>query len=91
MRSRYTAFAIGDVDYLLASWHPSSRPATLELDKGLRWYRLDILATERGGMLDTEGTVEFRAHYRQGKAADSQHEVSRFRRAARRWLYLDGS
>jgi SEC-C motif-containing protein len=90
MRSRYSAFAVGDVDYLLASWHPSTRPSTLELDPGLRWFRLDILATERGGMLDNEGTVEFCAHYREGRTADSQREVSRFRKIGRRWFYLDG-
>lgn len=90
MRSRYSAFAIGDARYLLASWHPSTRPAELELDTDVRWFRLDILTTDRGGMLDTEGTVEFRAHYRAGGSTDSQHEISRFRRVDRRWTYLDG-
>jgi SEC-C motif-containing protein len=90
MRSRYSAFAVGDVDYLRVSWHPSTRPTTLELDPDLRWFRLDILGTERGGLLDTEGTVEFRAHYRQGTTSDSQHELSRFRKVGRRWFYLDG-
>lgn len=91
MRSRYSAFAVGDIDYLLASWHPSTQPSSLELDPDLCWFRLDILRSDRGGMLDTEGTVEFRAHYRHGGSADSQHEVSRFRRVDRRWRYLDGS
>ena len=43
MRSRFTAFATGNAAYLLASWHPSTRPATLELEDDIRWYRLDIL------------------------------------------------
>lgn len=95
MRSRFSAFAVGDARYLLATWHPSTKPATLDLDAATRWSRLDILATSRGGLLDTEGTVEFRAHYRpavgsQAGGAGSQHEVSRFVRERGRWYYLDG-
>lgn len=90
MRSRYSAFAVGDPAYLLRTWHPSTRPAELTLDPELRWYRLDILATTHGGMLDTEGTVEFEAHYRSPDGAGSQHETSRFIRASGAWFYLDG-
>ena len=89
MRSRYSAYAVGDVAYLLLSWHPDTRPAELALDPELRWYRLDILATSRGGMLDTEGTVEFRAHYKAADGAGSQHETSRFAQIAGAWLYVD--
>ena len=48
MRSRFTAFAIGDAAYLLSSWHPSTRPSTLELEDDIRWYRLDILGSSGG-------------------------------------------
>jgi len=89
MRSRYSAYVVGDAAYLQASWDPRTRPAALELDPAQRWYRLDILATARGGMLDTEGTVEFVAGYRLGGEAGRQHEVSRFIRSGRRWLYVD--
>jgi len=92
MRSRFSAFAVGDAAYLLATWHPRSRPAHLELDPDLRWTRLDILRTTGGGMLSIDGTVEFRAHYRSGSrdgAAGSQHEVSRFVREGGRWFYVD--
>ncbi len=89
MRSRFSAFALGDAAYLLASWHPSTRPVTLELDDDLRWYRLDILSTTRGGFADTTGTVEFDAWYR-GSPAGVLHEVSRFVREHGRWWYLDG-
>lgn len=89
MRSRFSAFAVGDAGYLLRSWHSSTRPADLELDAGLRWYRLDIDGGERGGMLDAEGTVEFTAHYRAGAERGSQHENSRFVREGGRWVYLD--
>ncbi|MET0480351.1 MAG: YchJ family metal-binding protein [Mycetocola sp.] len=91
MRARYSAFVVGDVDYLLRSWHPSTRPASLELDPELRWYRLDILATRRGGLLDDDGVVEFRAFYRSADGRGEQHEVSRFVRDGRAWSYLDAA
>ncbi|RDV46301.1 hypothetical protein DOE76_03940 [Leifsonia sp. ku-ls] len=88
MRSRFSAFALGDADYLLRSWHPSTRPSSLELDPGLVWYRLDIERTERGGPLDTDGVVAFTAHYR-GEERGRLHEVSRFVREGRDWFYVD--
>ncbi|OZD61123.1 hypothetical protein CH272_03670 [Rhodococcus sp. 05-340-1] len=90
MRSRFTAFAVADVDYLRASWHPDTAPAELELDPDQRWYRLDILATDAGGLFDDAGTVEFRARYKHPGGAGSMSEVSRFVRVDGRWLYLDG-
>lgn len=88
MRSRFTAFAVGDDHYLLESWHPSTRPTTLELDPELRWYRLDILRTSAGGPLDHEGRVEFEAFYRSPASAGSQRENSSFLREAGRWFYV---
>jgi len=76
MRSRYSAFARGLADYLLATWHPSTRPDTLELDDTV-WRRLQIV--------DVSGdVVEFRASYRGGLL----HERSRFVREGGRWFYL---
>ena len=91
MRSRFSAFARGDAAFLLRSWHPSTRPARLELDPDLRWYRLDVLRVERGGLFDDEGVVEFRASYRAPEGRGSMHEVSRFARDDGAWTYLDGS
>ncbi|SDT19202.1 YchJ family protein [Microterricola viridarii] len=88
MRSRFSAFAVGDADYLLRSWHTSTRPAALELDDYLRWYRLDIEGTSGGGLLDAEGAVEFIAYYRGPDGRGSQHESSRFVREGGRWVYL---
>ena len=88
MRSRYTAYSLGLTEYLLATWHPSTRPSRLELEPGIRWYRLDILGRMRGGMLDTTGTVEFRASFRHDGEAGSQHEVSKFVRERGHWFYL---
>ena len=90
MRSRYSAFVLGDAGYLLRTWHPSTRPATLELDDGVRWTGLDVLATTGGSLLAAEGTVEFRAHHVVAGRAGAQHERSRFLREQGRWFYLDG-
>lgn len=90
MRSRFSAFAVGDADYLRATWHPSTRPRSLELDPAQRWYRLDVLATSGGGPFDTAGTVEFRASYRHPEGRGDLHEVSRFVREVGTWLYVDG-
>ncbi|QEE62074.1 hypothetical protein FVA74_11220 [Salinibacterium sp. dk2585] len=95
MRSRFSAFAVGNADYLLATWHPSTRPDSLELDERLRWYRLDIHRTEAGGLGDDVGIVEFTAYFKPRPGADaaagSQHEVSRFARVGGRWRYLDAA
>lgn len=93
MRSRFSAFAVGDADYLLFSWHPSTRPAALEGDPDVVWRRLQIVDTVAGGADDTDGVVEFRASYRGADGADGagvMHERSRFVRLDGRWVYLDG-
>ena len=88
MRSRYSAYARQDVAHLLATWHPSTRPAVLVLDDGLRWTRLEVLGTSGGGLLDTTGTVRFRAsHVRQGVVGVLE-EDSRFGREDGRWTYV---
>ena len=90
MRSRFSAFASGDAGYLLATWHPSTRPAGLTLDGTLRWTRLEILGRSHGGMLDNEGSVEFVAHFHSPDGRGSQRENSRFIRESGAWFYLDG-
>ncbi len=90
MRSRYTAFTLGRTDHLSATWHPSTRPRSIELDEGLRWRRLVIVGTERGGPFDREGAVEFEAHWRQADTHGVLRERSRFLREQRRWFYVDG-
>jgi SEC-C motif-containing protein len=90
MRSRYSAFAVGDADYILATWHPAGRPASVNLDPAIEWRRLQIRGLNAGTEDDEAGTVEFVAHY--WHAADQQygrqHENSRFARHARRWFYV---
>jgi len=96
MRSRFSAFALRSTnprldDYLLSTWHPSTRPATLEPDDGTVWRKLQIVDRVAGGPDDQTGVVEFRASYRDADGtAAVLHERSRFERADGRWVYLDG-
>jgi SEC-C motif domain protein len=87
MRSRYAAFALGNVPYLLATWHPATRPAELTLDPAQEWLLLRVLATHNDG---DAATVEFTARSRLGNRTQLMHEVSNFVRTDGRWLYLDG-
>ena len=87
MRSRYAAFALDDSAYLLSSWHPETRPATIEADPDLRWVGLDVLASTGGGMFDAEGVVEFRAHFRDRGQPGDMREISRFVRDGGHWVY----
>jgi len=89
MRSRYSAFVLGLADYLLASWHASTRPQSLELDDGTRWLGLSIKASRPTGEQSAE--VEFVARSRRGGGrAERLHERSRFVREQGRWFYVDG-
>ncbi|GAA5209217.1 YchJ family protein [Microbacterium kyungheense] len=90
MRSRYTAFVVGDDRYLAATWHPGTRPDDLELDPVQRWTGLQVLDVEAGTEGDTRGVVEFRAGWRHGADRGVLHERSRFVRQSGRWWYLDG-
>lgn len=88
MRSRYAAFALGKSDYLLSTWHPSTRPPKLELTPGEEWVQLRVIAANEVG---DGATVEFIARSRRGGRLDALHETSRFVRVDGRWLYVDGA
>lgn len=88
MRSRYTAFALHDADHLFRTWHPRTRPTSVNAGRETRWTGLRILRVEDGAPEDTVGIVEFRAEYRDAAGADSTHEISRFEKRAGRWLYV---
>ncbi|ORA31639.1 YchJ family protein [Mycobacterium aquaticum] len=91
MRSRYSAFARGDADYLMATWHPETRPKQLDLDDGIVWRRLQIVDTDAGGTDDETGVVEFRAQYEHDGKRHILHERSRFDRdRSGAWRYIDG-
>ena len=90
MRSRFDAFRTGDAAWLLASWHPSTRPEALDLSSNPIWRGLQILDTIAGGPTDDTGIVEFRATFlRPGGGVDVQHERSSFVREDGRWYYLE--
>jgi SEC-C motif-containing protein len=91
MRSRYSAFVLGDENYLRTSWHPSTLPTDLSLDADSqrRWLGLTVIAHDQSD--GDHATVEFVARSRAGgQPAQRHHEVSRFVREQGRWLYLDG-
>ena len=90
MRSRYSAYVLGDEAYLLASWHASTRPAALGLadTPGPTWLGLDVRHHHTAG---DHATVSFVARFRHGGGrAQRMHETSRFVREAGCWYYLDG-
>ena len=88
MCSRYSAFVLGDVPYLLATWHSSQRPAELTLEAGAKWLGLEIKQHRTTG--EDTAEVEFVARFRVDGKAVRQHERSRFVREGGRWFYVDG-
>ena len=90
MRSRYSAFVVGDSDYLRQTWHETTRPEQLQVEQGVHWLGLQILACQAGGPEDVEGWVEFMAQFKVHGRLQCLHERSRFRRKEGRWYYLDG-
>lgn len=90
MRSRYTAYVVRDIAYLLRSWHPSTRPDKIDPAAILEWRGLHIVSTEKGMEGDDEGVVEFKATSFSQKNPWELHEVSRFVKEDGQWLYVDG-
>ena len=89
MRSRYSAYVLGHHDYILATWHPRTRPAELPgAEPGLRWLGLEVRSVSTAD--DTHAVVEFVARHKRGGRAGRLHETSRFEREAGRWYYVDG-
>ena len=89
MRSRYSAFVLGLESYLLATWHPDTRPASIDFPPDLRWLGLEIRASAQSDA--DHATVEFVARSKRAGRAMRLHEISRFVRVEGRWVYLDGS
>jgi len=91
MRSRYTAYTLGREDYLLATWHHSTRPAALELASAPRSQWLGLQVQRHEQPQSDQAVVEFVARHKVGGRAHRLHEISRFVREAGRWLYVDGA
>lgn len=90
MRSRYSAFVLGDADYLLATWHSSTRPErdALRINPAVRWLGLEVKCASEDG---DAATVEFIARSKRGGSpAERLHETSQFLREDGRWFYVDG-
>lgn len=95
MRSRYTAFTKGDIDYLVESHDPAvshevDREGLETWSKNATWRGLEILATDKGGQADSKGQVEFLARYVLGNEEQNHHEISDFVRKDGRWYFHDG-
>ncbi|WP_373321473.1 YchJ family protein [Vogesella indigofera] len=90
MRSRYSAFVLGDEGYLRQSWAAESLPDEPLLDAAVKWLGLTILSTEAGGEQDQTGVVTFVARYKVNGRAGRMQERSRFVRQQGLWRYLDG-
>lgn len=93
MRSRYSAYALGNEDYLLKTWHPDTRPASIDRSGPTQWIGLQVLHTANAPSVADDDTalVEFVARYRINGKAGRLHEISRFLLEDGRWYYLNGS
>jgi len=95
MRSRYTAYVRGAVDYLLQTWHPRNVTPGLRADleqlcRRIHWLGLEVLTTRQGQAADKVGKVQFRVTYLEEGKRQSHQEFARFTRHNGRWIYLDG-
>ena len=90
MRSRYTAYTLLREDYLLSTWHTSTRPVQLGLtdEASSKWLGLEVKRHEQQDA--DHAIVEFVARYKVGGRAHRLHETSRFVREEGRWFYVDG-
>ena len=92
MRSRYTAYVLQNENYLLRTWHPSTRPTGLFFDQqpAKKWLGLKVIASHAGQQKDKNGTVEFIARFTINGKASRLQELSQFVKENQRWLYVDG-
>ncbi len=90
MRSRYSAFAVGNEIYLRYSWHPDNCPKNIHLNENTQWLGLKIKGTSEGKKGNKTGEVEFVARSKISGKASRLHELSRFVQHHGRWVYVDG-
>ncbi len=88
MRSRYTAYALQNADYLLRTWHPATAPRDLSLSPEQRWLGLTVRSTEAGGETDDAGEVSFVARYKLHGKGHRLEERSEFTRIRGHWVYV---
>jgi SEC-C motif-containing protein len=95
MRSRYVAFTLANVDYLMRSHSAKTRPVKDRKNiekwaKSVTWMGLSILDTQAGDASDEIGTVEFKATYLENGKLQQIHEKSLFHRENGKWVYVSG-
>lgn len=90
MRSRYCAYTMADVNYLLKTWHTTTRPTTIDPATIPDWQKLEVISTNKGGESDKTGFVEFKAYALVNNSLKVLHERSRFVKENNRWLYVEG-
>lgn len=95
MRSRYSAFATGAIDWIIDSQIPEGRPytdrrATEEWSQRSTWKGMQVLETQQGGTDDEEGLVEFKARYELGGEDIVHHEIASFQKQDGAWYFVDG-
>lgn len=92
MRSRYSAYAVGLREYVLDTWHATTRPLQMErFDSGVKWLGLNVKRAWTTS--PDEGFVEFAARSKGpgGGSAQRLEELSRFVRVDGRWQYVDAA
>lgn len=91
MRARYSAYVLKQADYLLATWHPSTRPKQLDFKNDYtNWLGLEIVRQHQGSSTHSKGRVEFIARYQTSQGPACVHEISSFQREHGLWFYVDG-
>jgi len=95
MRSRYSAYVLGHVDWIIESQSPDGRAhvdhnATKEWSERAEWHRMEVLEVQQGGEDDTEGLVDFKAYYTINGEDIEHHEIASFRKEDDVWYFVDG-
>ena len=94
MRSRFVAYATGNMDYVKSTWHSSTRPLDIAHDDSIQWLRLEVLSASKDYDKSGEGFVEFKAAFINTGTEETvhrlMHERSRFIIEDGYWFYVDG-
>jgi SEC-C motif-containing protein len=96
MRARYTAYATGNIDYVVDTHDPDrrgevDRKNTEAWSKSSEWLGLEILSTEKGQPGDEVGVVEFVARYKLKGVKIDHRERALFRKNGSQWVFVDGA
>lgn len=97
MRARYSAYVTGNIDFISESCVQGDSGPDIDLDETRRWSKesqwhgLDIHSATGSSATDTEGFVEFSAHYSRGGLREEHRERAIFKKVDGKWLYAEGS